>query len=203
MFALMSQIDRCCSELAALYLLDLLNEQERDCVEACLAKCPECEVELKKFEAVVAILPYSTPLLPINPGLKDRLFQQIASESSQHSRSGLQPSSFSPWLTLIQTTELRWKPYFVEKIEIVKLHLDLAKREAVCLLRAEAGMHYPPHRHAGVEEILMLEGDLIIDGMTYGAGDYICSVSGSVHAPYSLSGCKFLIRASIDDEILT
>ncbi len=198
----MSKIDRYCFELAALYSLDLLDEREQDSMKTCLAEHPACEVELVKFAEVVAALPYGVLPLPVNPNLKDRLFQRIASEPSPCGRSGLPPDFFLPWLTLIQTIELRWEPYLVEKIEIVNLHLDFAKREAICLLRAEPGMRYPPHRHAGAEEILMLEGDLIIDDITYGAGDYICSKAGSVHAPYSSSGCKFLIRASFDDEFL-
>ncbi len=69
-------------------------------------------------------------------------------------------------------------------------------------LRAEPRGHYPLHRHAAMEEIFMIEGDLVIGDEVYYAGDYIRSYSGSSHAPHSNTGCCFFFHTSLDDEYL-
>jgi anti-sigma factor ChrR (cupin superfamily) len=82
----------------------------------------------------------------------------------------------------------------------VPTHADVSKREIVGFLRAEPGVRYPFHRHAAIEEIFMLEGDLVIENRVYGAGDYIRSSPGSAHAPYTKGGCRFFFHTSMDDE---
>jgi anti-sigma factor ChrR (cupin superfamily) len=62
-------------------------------------------------------------------------------------------------------------------------------------------MVYPGHRHGGTEEIYMLSGDLVLEGITYYGGDYIRSAPGSTHGEaYSKGGCMFFFRSSLDDE---
>ncbi len=100
----------------------------------------------------------------------------------------------------VRFQDLAWQPYRVPGVTVAILHLDLAKREAAALLRAEPGVQYPIHRHAVDEEIYMLEGDLIIDGQVYGAGDYIRSKPTSTHAPSTAGGCMFFVRTSLHDE---
>ncbi|MGI0484227.1 cupin domain-containing protein [Pantanalinema rosaneae CENA516] len=80
------------------------------------------------------------------------------------------------------------------------VHRDEVKRELAGFLRAEPGVRYPFHRHAAIEEIFMLEGDLVVGDEVYGAGDYIRSHPGSSHAPYTNGGCRFFFHTSIDDE---
>ena len=61
---------------------------------------------------------------------------------------------------------------------------------------------YPSHRHAGVEEILLLEGDLHVHGVVMRAGDYCRAEPDSMHeVTFSESGCMLLLRTSQHDEI--
>jgi hypothetical protein len=103
----------------------------------------------------------------------------------------------------VRSHQLKWRPDRVPGVEIALLHIEPIKREVVALLRAEAGVCYPTHRHAGVEEIYMLSGDLVIGENVYGAGDYIRSNRGSLHAPETRTGCIFLVRTSLSDEYLS
>lgn len=100
----------------------------------------------------------------------------------------------------VRSQDLAWQPHRVTGVSLAILHLDLANRAATALVRAEPGVQYPLHRHSGDEEIYMLEGDLIIDEARYGPGDYIRSKSTSTHAPSSMGGCMFFVRASLDNE---
>jgi putative transcriptional regulator len=71
------------------------------------------------------------------------------------------------------------------------------------LVRAEKGVTYPSHRHVEDEEMFMLAGELRFGEKVYRAGDYIRSERGSVHSSSeTLTGCMFLIRASLDNELL-
>jgi len=93
-----------------------------------------------------------------------------------------------------------WQPHRIVGVSLAILYLDLARREATALVRAEPGVQYPLHRHTSDEEIYLLEGDLMIGGALYGAGDYIRSKSTSNHAPSTVGGCMFLVRTSTDNE---
>lgn len=71
------------------------------------------------------------------------------------------------------------------------------------LLRMGAGSIYPPHRHKGVEEVYVLEGELQVEGMELAAGDFCLSQPESVHqSTCSKSGCLLLLKTSKHDEVL-
>ena len=59
----------------------------------------------------------------------------------------------------VRFQDLAWQPYRVPGVMVAILHLDLVKREAAALLRAEAGVQYPIHRHAVDEECDSLHDD--------------------------------------------
>ena len=100
----------------------------------------------------------------------------------------------------VRSQNLAWQPHRIVGVSLAILYLDLARREATALVRAEPGVQYPLHRHTTDEEIYLLEGDLVVDGATYKVGDYIRSKSTSAHAPSTVGGCMFLVRTSIDNE---
>jgi DNA-binding NarL/FixJ family response regulator len=52
------------------------------------------------------------------------------------------------------------------------LATDEEKERVSMLVRLAPGVAYPPHRHAGVEELYLLDGKLVIDDKTLYAGDY-------------------------------
>lgn len=207
---------RCFCELAPLYALGLLSQGDRAWVEAQIVAEPDLATELAEIEAIVAAMPYGNPQVPMAADLKDRLFQRIGrtlptTQPAQDSVSAF-PGLVARLLersatSLINRSEVRyqsikWERYKVPGVTIARLHIDLVKREAVGLFRAEPGLRYPLHHHADVEEIFMLQGDLIMGNKVYGSGDYIRSVPSSIHAPETRGGCMFFFRTSLHDEIL-
>lgn len=58
--------------------------------------------------------------------------------------------------------------------------------DATVLIRMEPGHGYPPHRHRGVEEVLVLSGGYRDERGTWRAGEYVRYPAGSVHAPVAL-----------------
>ncbi len=73
----MNNDDRCFCELAPLYALDLLDDQERTWVEQQAAASSDLEAELADLQATVGVIAYSAEPVPMAADLKDRLFQQL------------------------------------------------------------------------------------------------------------------------------
>lgn len=186
----------------------------------------ELESELRQWHDLVHSPTYNAPLLPM-AHLQERIFQSInhkcadnpdaddqcgeieainpnaiASEAihkNHQNTSPPLPKTISSWQK--QAATATWSPY-VDGITISRLDLDLTSRQIYCFVRLVPGAKFPRHRHTAPEEILMLEGDLIIDGQTYHPGDYIYSQPGSIHQPRTDDGCLVIVRASIDDQII-
>lgn len=195
----MDSKNSCFCELAAAFSLGILDEQDHPSVQQVMQEFPELKIELADFEAAVSAIAYSVPSDPICSQLKDQLFAEIG-VAPPTILSVSQPVA-SPYTS--RATNRAWQPHpTVAGVMIVSLFVDEAKQQTICLLRAEAGICYPQHRHAAFEEIYMLEGDLAIDGQVYYSGDYIRSSPGSSHSPYTQGGCTFFVRTSISDKFL-
>ncbi len=76
----MNNDDRCFCELAPLYALDLLDEQERAWVEQQAAASLDLATELADLQATVGAISYSAAPVPMAADLKDRLFQRLSHE---------------------------------------------------------------------------------------------------------------------------
>ncbi len=115
--------------------------------------------------------------------------------------SSVHPEEMHPFI-LIRAQDRIWQPYATEGVEVTVLHMDPDRRQVTGILSAQAGVTYPLHQHGGVEEILMLAGDLIIESQIFGPGDYLRSPTGSAHAPTTRLGCCFFYRTSMEDQFL-
>lgn len=138
--------------------------------------------------------PYEQDELPSpSEWLRDRLAERIAAESG----SGSIISSSSRPLPQPQWDELAPGISY-------QLIATTSERDPVCmLLRLAPGAEYPPHRHAGVEELFVLYGELWIDNRKLRAGDYSRAEAGSVHKDVrSERGCTCLLVTSPQDAIL-
>jgi anti-sigma factor ChrR (cupin superfamily) len=62
------------------------------------------------------------------------------------------------------------------------------------LLRMDAGSRSRPHEHMGMEEFLMIDGDLIdCDGTMFRKGDFVSFEAGSKHSSHTPNGCTLLV----------
>jgi anti-sigma factor ChrR (cupin superfamily) len=196
----------CFCELAPLYAMNMLTDAEQQWVEQQVADCAELAAELAEYQLAVTAIPYGVEeVAPLAGEVKNRLFDKLGLAPAPVNSAATQPAevplpNFGPFFTL-RSQELQWMPHLVPRVKVAILHSDAERRERVGLLEAMPGMVYPQHRHGGVEEIYMLSGDLELEGITYYAGDYIRSATGSTHeVSRSATGCMFFFRASMDDE---
>ncbi|MEE3719062.1 cupin domain-containing protein [Tumidithrix elongata RA019] len=181
-------------DLLALAALDAIADRDRQVVEDLATDDPELETELRSLQTAANALAYAEPTLPVPASLKQRLFERI-----QPAQKSPEEVPTSPAFWSVRAAEVKWQPHSVQGVSIAILRDDPVKRLVSALVRCEAGAVYPSHRHAIGEEIFMLEGDLVDNGVTYTVGDFLYSTQDSVHAPSSTHGCVFLVRTSMDD----
>ena len=93
---------------------------------------------------------------------------------------------------LVDTANGAWRPGLVNGLEVLPLHAFGS--EHVALVRWAAGTVFQPHGHAGGEEILVLEGVFQDEHGTYPAGSWLRNPPGSVHRPWSESGCTIWVK---------
>lgn len=72
---------------------------------------------------------------------------------------------------------------------------------ATVLIRMEPGAGYPPHRHLGVEEVLILAGGYRDADGEHHAGEYLRYPAGSAHAPVAIGDRACLLYATAREGI--
>lgn len=83
------------------------------------------------------------------------------------------------------------------------LATDTEKERISMLVRLAPGAEYPPHRHAGVEELHLLHGELMIDDKKLYPGDYIRAEADTVdHRVWTETGCTCVLLTSTRDVVL-
>lgn len=80
------------------------------------------------------------------------------------------------------------------------LSTDVGRRRVSMLLRLDPQVDFPPHVHAGVEELHLLDGELWIDDRKLQPGDCHHAEPGSSRQRvWSKAGCTCVLMTSPDD----
>jgi anti-sigma factor ChrR (cupin superfamily) len=176
-----------------LYALHALPASEVPAVEAQVSACGECRQELDTLRPIVgSFVSWPTDVLRAPPSLWQRLARRIAAETGRDpvvppSRRSVEP----PWEDVA--------PGIACKL----LATDTDRRRVSMLVRLAPGTDYPPHRHAGFEELHLLHGELIVDDKKLYPGDYLRAEADTVdHRVWSETGCTCVLLTSTQDVIL-
>jgi len=77
---------------------------------------------------------------------------------------------------------------------------DMRRERVSLLVRLAPGVAYPPHTHAGLEELYLLDGELWIDSEKVGPGEYHRADAGSSdQRVWSETGCSCVLLTSTAD----
>ena len=182
--------DRCAqSELTSAYALQILPASEIAAAEAHIASCPDCRRELESLWPVIDRF-VSWPVDVLRPPrpLQDRLALRIAETGAEPV-----PPPARQW------REPDWEPV-APGIECKLLAADTERHRISMLVRLAPGASYPPHTHAGVEELHLLDGELWIDERKLLPGDYNYGPPGaSDERVWSETGCTCVLVTSTRD----
>ena len=173
-----------------LYALQALPAGELTAVEARIAACAECREELEGLHPVIgSFVSWPTAVLRPPTPLWDRLARRIAAETGQKPVS---PAARRP-------AEAEWEEVS-PGISVKLLATDAENGRVSMLVRLAPGTDYPPHSHAGIEELHLLDGELMIDDRKLHPGDYSRAEAGSVdRRVWSATGCTCVLVTSLED----
>lgn len=181
------------TEQLVLYVLQAAPAGEAAAVEARLHACAECRRELETLRGVVETFPaWPTDVLEPPPSLWGRLAERIGAAEAPAAEPG--------------EPERGWvEPEWTEAapgIEVKLLASDAARQRVSMLVRLGPGVEYPPHRHAGVEELHLLAGELWIDERKLYPGDFNRAEPGTAdERVWSETGCACVLITSPADEL--
>jgi hypothetical protein len=182
--------NRCESaELACGHAVQALPLHELAALEAHLASCAGCRGELETLRQVVdRFVCWPTDVLRPTTSLQARLALRIAAETGK--RQVPAPPRWS---------EPEWEQV-APGIECKLLATDTQRHRVSMLVRLAPEARYPAHRHAEVEELHLLDGELWIDERRLCAGDYSYGAPGACdERVWSQTGCTCLLVTSTRD----
>jgi anti-sigma factor ChrR (cupin superfamily) len=183
-------------EMAALYALGALSQSEAKAFEKHLAEgCQTCLSQVAAFEEVAGNIGVASDEAEPQAEVRNLLLERIQSEDGR--------TALSPEILSVRADQGEWSR-IAEGILIKVLSTDEASGLTTSLVKMSAGMRLEPHRHRGVEELFILEGDCNVNGEVLGPGDYHRADPGSIHlTTRTVAGTMFLLRASMDYEFIS
>ena len=173
------------------YALRALPATESAAFETHLRECNHCRQELAAVGSIVdAFVAWPTDILRPPTALWGRLAGRIGAASGSDT---------------LTEPETRWvgEPEWEEVspgISCKLLATDTVRERVSMLVRLAPGVEYPPHSHAGVEELHLLDGELWIDDRKLYPGDYNRAEPGTAdRRVWSETGCTCVLVTSYGD----
>jgi len=152
-------------------------------------------------DPVFQALALSVPPVAPRPHVRRELLARLADEP----QTIAPPAGFftvKPGVTGVRTSTAAWIPSPIPGLEYKLIARDPERGVRTQLVRFAPGARYPRHRHAGTEEIFLLEGSVSVNGVLLRAGDYCRSEPGTEEiGTYSETGGLALIVSSERDEV--
>lgn len=178
------------AELVCAYALRTLPANDVPAIESHISSCPHCRRELETLRPVIdSFVAWPTDVLRPSAFLQGRLARRLAAETGGEPVLPAAP----------QWSEPEWEEV-APGIFCKLLATDTEKNRVSMLVRLAPGVEYPPHIHAGVEELHLLDGELWIDERKLYAGDYSRAEPGTGDKRvWSETGCTCLLTTSTED----
>jgi anti-sigma factor ChrR (cupin superfamily) len=177
------------AELVSVYALRALSATEAAAVEAHIAGCSRCQRDFEALRPVVErFAGWPIDVLRPAPSLWDRLVERIGA-SEQQPVSEPEPRRPEP----------QWEEV-APGIHCKLLASNWAQDRVSMLVRLAPGVEYPPHTHAGTEELHLLHGELWINDRKLYPGDYNRAEPGTADSRvWSETGCTCVLITSPSD----
>jgi anti-sigma factor ChrR (cupin superfamily) len=159
-------------------------------MEAHLATCADCRRELQALTPVVESFDaWPTDVLRPARSLWNRLSERIA------------PGGSSAPPAPITASMPEWEDV-APGIQCKLLATDTVRDRVSMLVRLAPGASYPPHTHAGVEELHLLSGELWIEDRKLYPGDYSRGEPRTAdQRVFSETGCTCVLITSTRDTL--
>lgn len=178
------------AELVCAYAVHALPSSDVPAIEAHISSCAHCRRELETLRPIIdSFVSWPTDVLRPAASLQGRLARRIAAETGGEP---VMPATR-------QWSEPEWEEV-APGISCKILAADAERHVVSMLVRLAPGGEYPPHTHAGVEELHLLDGELWIDDRKLYPGDYNRAEPGTGdQRVWSETGCTCVLITSTRD----
>jgi hypothetical protein len=181
-------------ELAPLYALDALAGPDLEAFERELEANPALRAEVDELREISGSLGVVVESVEPPPELRRRL---MAKAMPQKPEVLLDEDG----LLILRSEAAGWRPHPMPGLSFKPLYVDRSTGRSTALVRFKAGSVLPAHRHAAVEELFVLEGNVEVNGIPMGPGDYCRADASSTHQPArAVTDAVILVRNSLRDE---
>ena len=177
--------------LTTAHLLGTLSPERAAEAEAHLATCAACARLMESLRPVVSSFgDWPADILRPTDSLWERLSRRISPEAAEAHEAPAARWSEPDWDDVA--------PGISCKI----LASDVTRDRVTMLVRLAPGVEYPAHRHAGTEELHLLDGELWIQDKKLMPGDYYLAEAGSLDTRvWSETGCTCVLTTSPSDTL--
>jgi anti-sigma factor ChrR (cupin superfamily) len=187
-------------ERAALYALGALESDEARAVEAVLADDATLADAVQAFEQVMADLAFAAVEAEPPASLREKLLERIALEAPPQAKAA--PAKPEPDTSSLRKDEGKWRQ-LAPKVSSKVLYADAQTGLVTSLIKLEAGGYLPRHRHLGVEQMLIVEGECRINDEIFRPGDFRMRPAGTEDVELTTEhGATILLVAPKRFEIL-
>ncbi len=166
-----------------------------------LAKTMDLPTEIRTLQVTVSYLAYGVHPVSLPTELKNKLSIRLDKVSAKP--ENLAELLQWPIADLKQVAQdlSNWEPFpFIAGSERVIWQLDQYGTQKAFFLRIPARGQIPYHSHASEESILILEGNLINEGILYEVGSLYVTPANTTHQPFTSLGCLILsITSGLSD----
>lgn len=186
---------------AALYVLGLMGSEERVSFALHLQRDVAAQELVAELECMLVRIGEGVTGERPPASLRDRLMQRVRQEAV---RPAVARIELSPGVLLVLGDRLAWLDTRIPGVRVKPLHVDAARRYASSLVSMAKGAVYPSHRHAALEELFMVSGEVSISGHRMKSGDYCRADTGTLHDEViAETDCVFIALASQDNRYLS
>jgi anti-sigma factor ChrR (cupin superfamily) len=183
-----------CNQSAQLsaYVMRALPPDEAVTLETHVVSCPQCRQELETLQSVaVALAFWPSEFVRPPASLQERLAHRIAAERGE---------------IPVMPPPHQWDEPAREEVApgifCKLLATDTEGHRVSMLVRLSPGVEYPPHTHAGLEELFLLDGELLVDDRKLYPGDYNrAEPLSSDQRVWSETGCTCVLITSTQDVV--
>jgi ChrR Cupin-like domain len=165
---------------------------------------PEPEIQAEMLARVKALTAtVGAASMPPPPPDSQASMPNIPSGPSGYAHLAAE-STIAPGITQVRPGALEWRAFRnLAGVMMKPVHHAEGEELYSAIVRIDAGYEIPRRRHAGAEDMVILEGSMMVGGTELRVGDACHAEPGSVHEPLrTLSGCTFFVVGSMLDELL-